>query len=171
MQIEILWDLPLKNTEIDDIDRRILGVLMTYGRKSFREISEQIHLSPNATAERVARLQERGIITGFRAQVSMEAMGFCLHAFVDVKLQPRANIEAFEQALHKIDVVQDAVSLTGSFDARLRVACRDTAHLGQLIELLRSVPGVQETSSTVICRYLDLTGQIGGGGKASHISK
>lgn len=160
----------MSSAAIDDIDRRILGVLLTYGRKSFRELGEQIHLSPNATAERVARLQERGIIIGFRAQVSMEAMGFGLHAFVDVKLQPGANIEAFEQALHNIDVVQDAVSLTGSFDARLRVACRDTAHLGQLIELLRSVLGVQETSSTVICRSLDLTGRIGRAVTASHMS-
>jgi Lrp/AsnC family leucine-responsive transcriptional regulator len=160
----------LRSTAIDDIDRKILGVLLTNGRKSFRELGAQINLSPNATAERVARLQERGIIIGFRAQVSMEAMGFSLHAFVDVKLQPGASMEAFEQALHKIDMVRDGVSLTGSFDARLRVACRDTTHLGQLIELLRSVAGVQETSSTVICRSLDVTGRVSHVGKASRRS-
>lgn len=160
----------MRSTAIDDIDRRILGVLLTYGRTSFRELGEQINLSPNATAERVARLQERGIITGFRAQVSMEAMGFGLHAFVDVKLQPSTSMAVFEQALHNIDTVQDAVSLTGSFDARLRVACRDTAHLGQLIELLRSTAGVQETSCTVICGSLDVNGRVGRVGKASRKS-
>lgn len=148
----------MRSFAIDDIDRKILGVLLTYGRKSFRELGAQVNLSPNSTAERVARLQKRGVITGFKANVSMEAMGFGLHAFVDVKLQPGASTEAFEQTLQNIDVVHEAVSLTGSFDARLRVACRDTTHLGQLIELLRSVAGVQETSSTVICRSLDVRG-------------
>lgn len=161
----------MRNSAIDDIDRKILGVLLTYGRKSFRELGAQVNLSPNATAERVARLQERGIISGFQANVSMEALGFGLQVFVDVKLRPGTSMEAFEQAIQSIDVVHDAVSLTGSFDARLRVACRDTTHLGQVIELLRSVAGVQETSSTVICRSLDVTGRVGIVGKASHISK
>lgn len=160
----------MRSSVIDDIDRKILGVLLAYGRTSFRELGAQVNLSPNAAAERVARLQERGIITGFKADVSMESLGFGLHAFVDVKLQPGASMEAFEQALQNIDVVRDAVSLTGSFDARLRVACRDTTHLGQLIELLRSIAGVQETSSAVICRPLDVTGRVGCLGKTSHIS-
>lgn len=155
---------------IDNIDRKIIGVLVKYGRVSFRELGTQVNLSPNATAERVARLQERGIITGFKANVSMEAMGFGLHAFVDVKLQPGASMEAFERALQNIDVVLDAVSLTGAFDARLRVACKDTTQLGQLIELLRSVAGVQETSSTVICRSLDVTRRLDRLGKTSHVS-
>ncbi|MBD8879549.1 Lrp/AsnC family transcriptional regulator [Rhodanobacter sp. 7MK24] len=161
----------MRNHAIDGIDRKILSVLLTHGRTSFRELGVQVNLSPNATAERVARLQQRGIITGFQANVSMEAMGFGLHAFVDVKLQPGASMEAFEQVLQSIDVVHDAVSLTGSFDARLRVACRDTAHLGELIESLRSVAGVQETSSTVICRPLDVTSRVGKVGKASRTSK
>ena len=158
----------MRNYAIDGIDSKILGVLQAHGRTSFRELGAQVNLSPNATAERVARLQERGIITGFQANVSTEAMGFGLQVFVDVKLQPGASMEAFEQVLQSIDAVHDAVSLTGSFDARLRVACRDTAHLGELVELLRSVAGVQETSSSVICRSLDVMGRVG---KPSRISK
>ncbi|MBD8871821.1 Lrp/AsnC family transcriptional regulator [Rhodanobacter sp. DHB23] len=161
----------MRNHAIDGIDRKILGVLQADGRASFRELGAQVNLSPNATAERVARLQERGIITGFQANVSMEAMGFGLQVFIDVKLQPGASMEAFEQVLQSIDVVHDAVSLTGSFDARLRVACRDTAHLGELVELLRSGAGVQETSSSVICRSLDVTGRVGMAGKTAPAAK
>lgn len=84
-------------------------------------------------------------------------MGFGLQAFIDLKLQPGASMDTFEKALSRIDAVQDAASVTGLFDVRLRVACKDPAHLGQLIEKLRSAAGVQETSSTVICRSLQLT--------------
>lgn len=147
----------MKAVMVDDIDRRILGALRTQGRMSFRELGQLANLSPNATAERVARLQERGIITGFAARISPEAMGFALQAFIDLKLQPGASMAAFEKALSRIDAVEDAASVTGLFDVRLRVACKDPAHLGQLIEQLRSVAGVQETSSTVICRSLQLS--------------
>ncbi|MDR3447500.1 Lrp/AsnC family transcriptional regulator [Dyella sp.] len=142
---------------MDDIDRRIVGALRVQGRISFRELGRLANLSPNATAERVARLQERGVITGFTAQISPEAIGLALQAFIDLKLKPGASMDAFERALSRIDAVEDAASVTGLFDVRLRVACKDPAHLGQLIELLRSVTGVQETSSTVICRSLQLT--------------
>jgi Lrp/AsnC family transcriptional regulator, leucine-responsive regulatory protein len=149
----------MRNTTIDDIDRKILGVLRTQGRISFRELGSLVNLSANATAERVTRMQQRGIITGFNAQMSPEAMGLGLQAFIDLKLQSGASMEVFEKALSHIDAVQDAASLTGPFDVRLRVACKDTAHFGQLIEQLRSVSGVQETSSTVICRPLRIAGR------------
>ncbi|HUA80187.1 MAG TPA: Lrp/AsnC family transcriptional regulator [Dyella sp.] len=147
----------MKSAVVDDIDRKILGALRTQGRISFRELGVLASLSPNATAERVARLRERGVITGFTAQISPEAMGLALQAFIDLKLLPGASMETFEKALCRIDAVQDAASVTGLFDVRLRVACKDPEHLGQLIEKLRSVAGVQETSSTVICRSLHLT--------------
>jgi Lrp/AsnC family transcriptional regulator, leucine-responsive regulatory protein len=147
----------MKSPAIDDIDRKILGALRARGRMSFRELGSLANLSPNATAERVERLQQRGIITGFTAQISPEAMGLGLQAYIDLKLQPGVSMENVEKALWRIEAVQEAASLTGLFDVRLRVACKDPAHLGQLIEQLRSVTGVQETSSTVICRSLQVT--------------
>lgn len=147
----------MQSAALDDIDRKILGTLRAQGRISFRELGSLANLSPNATAERVARLQQRGIITGFTAQISPEAMGLALQAYIDLKLQPGVSMETFEKALCHITAVQEAASLTGLFDVRLRVACKDPVHLGQLIEQLRSVKGVQETSSTVICRSLHIT--------------
>jgi Lrp/AsnC family transcriptional regulator, leucine-responsive regulatory protein len=147
----------VKNAAIDELDRRILSALQAQGRMSFRDLGSLVNLSPNATAERVARLQERGVITGFTARLSPEAMGFGFQAFIDLKLRPGVSMETFEQALCHIDVVQEAASLTGEFDVRLRVACKDPVHLGQLVEQLRSVTGVQETNSTVICRALNVT--------------
>jgi DNA-binding Lrp family transcriptional regulator len=65
-------------------------------------------------------------------------------------------MESFETALRKVQGVREATVLTGAFDARLRVDCADPAHLGFLIEELRTRTGVQETSSTVICRSLNI---------------
>ena len=65
-------------------------------------------------------------------------------------------MEAFEKALRKVKGVREATVLTGAFDARLRVDRVDPFHLGLLIEELRTKTGVEETSSTVICRSLEI---------------
>jgi Lrp/AsnC family leucine-responsive transcriptional regulator len=141
---------------LDDRDRIILSILLKEGRASFKEMAARIALSPNAAAERVNRLLEDGIIRGFSATVDPGALGFGLQAFIDIKLQPGVSMETFEKALRKVSGVREATVLTGSFDARVRVDCVDPAHLAHLIEELRTRAGVQETSSTVICRSLSL---------------
>lgn len=57
------------------------------------------------------------------------------------------------------DGIEEAVSLTGAFDVRLSVVCRDSNHLGELIERLRAQGGVEETSATVIVRRPNLKGR------------
>lgn len=149
--------LPLS---LDDLDRVILRTLSGHGRASFKELGAKVDLSPNAVAVRVSRLQKAGVIRGFGAAVDPRAFGLALEAYIDVKLQPGVSMENFETALKKVQGVREATVLTGAFDARLRVDCADPAHLGFLIEELRTRTGVQETSSTVICRSLNL--QAGG---------
>jgi Lrp/AsnC family leucine-responsive transcriptional regulator len=148
----------MRNDTLDEIDRKILGILEVDGRISFRDLGLVVNLSSNATAERVERMRQRGVITGFSARISTDALGLPLHAFVDLKLQPGTSMEAFEEALSSIELVREAMSLTGAFDVRIRVACKDTPHLGQIIEQLRAVPGIQETNSSMICRPLKIVG-------------
>ena len=144
------------NSALDASDRTILSKLQGNGRISFRDLAKAVNLSANATAERVRRLEALGIIRGYTVQVSLSALGFPLQAFVDVKLQKGVSMEAFEKALRGVKGVQEAASVTGQFDARIRVVCRDPDDLGFLIEEIRAKTGAQETSSTVICRELIL---------------
>src|SRR5436305_14144001 len=74
---------------VDEIDRRILGELMTDGRVSFAELGRRVNLSPPAVAERVQRLERAGVITGYRAELDPRALGYQLTAIVRVKPAPR----------------------------------------------------------------------------------
>lgn len=145
-----------ENAALDERDLTILTALSANSRMSYRDLAALIHLSPNATAERVQRLQTQGVIQRFSIEISPSALGLHLQAFVDVKLQRGISMEAFEKSLRKISGVRGATSLTGAFDARLRIECRDPEQLGLLIEQIRRETGVQETSSTVICRELKI---------------
>jgi Lrp/AsnC family leucine-responsive transcriptional regulator len=158
--VRLSREKPLQNGKtaetvaLDACDMRILSALSQNSRISYRNLARIAALSANATAERVHRLQSIGVILGFSTEISPAAMGLGLQAFIDVKLQHGTSMEVFERALGKIPGVREATSVTGSFDARLRVDCKDPAQLGALIEQLRRQTGVQETSSTVICRDL-----------------
>jgi Lrp/AsnC family leucine-responsive transcriptional regulator len=144
------------NVVLDDADRAILGALSRNARISYRELAEVAHLSANASAERVRRLQDLGVLRGFVADIDPSSLGLLLQAFIDVKLQKGTTMDRFERAVSKIAGVQEAVSITGAFDARLRVVCEDPRQLGELIEQIRVQTGAQETSSAVITRELRL---------------
>jgi Lrp/AsnC family leucine-responsive transcriptional regulator len=137
---------------LDDIDREILSQLSRDGRISFRELGEHVSLSANATAERVRRLQESGVIAGFRAVVDPAAAGRRLVALVDVRLGSPAESERFEQLIDSLDTVTDAAHLTGRFDYQLRAACVDTAGLDDLIRALKTDGGVVETDTRIVLR-------------------
>lgn len=137
---------------MDEFDRKIIGELSADGRMSFRDLGKRIHLSPNATAERVRRLQGAGVIRGFRAEIDAARLGFTVEAYIDVKMHRRATAQSFEASIRKISGIVSAAILTGEFDFRVRVACRDQSDLVRVIETLRIQAGVQETSSALICR-------------------
>jgi Lrp/AsnC family transcriptional regulator, leucine-responsive regulatory protein len=143
-----------KNAAMDDIDRKILRALRADGRVSFRDLSQHVYLSANATAERVRRLQSTGVIRGVHASLDTVLLGLSVEAYIDVRLQPGTSAQSFEAAVMKLPGVVSMAILTGSFDVRLRVACKDQTDLVRLIETLRARSGAQETNSAVICREI-----------------
>ncbi|MEV5714306.1 Lrp/AsnC family transcriptional regulator [Amycolatopsis mediterranei] len=70
---------------LDDVDWRLLDLLQADGRLSFKELGRRINLSAPAVAERVRRLEETGVITGYRAQVDARRAGRPLQAFVEMR--------------------------------------------------------------------------------------
>jgi len=139
-----------ENSEIDGIDREIIRELLAHARKSFRDLGLKVHLSPNATAERVRRLVEAGIISGFHAEVDRTKLGQSLQAYIDIRLKPGTSAQTFQMSAAKLTGILSMASMTGALDFRLRVACKDQEDLVGLIESLRSKAGVQETNTSII---------------------
>jgi len=139
-----------KTSEIDAVDRKIILELGLNARISFRELGKRVSLSSNATAERVRRLLEAGVLRGFHADVDRTKLGQSLQAYVDVKLRPETSANGFQVAAMKVPGILSMATTTGPLDLRLRVACRDQSDLVRLIEAIRSKAGVQETNTSVI---------------------
>ena len=137
---------------LDEVDREIVGLLVRNARMSFRELGERVSLSANATAERVRRLCDAGVIAGFQAVVDPGAAGRTLVALVDVRLEGPAEVDRFERLIESLEEVTDAFHVTGRFDYQLRVACRDVSALDALLGTLKRKGGVQESDTRLALR-------------------
>jgi Lrp/AsnC family leucine-responsive transcriptional regulator len=144
--------MTVESSAIDAIDREILAALMRNARTSYRELGELVSLSANATAERVRRLREAGVIAGFRAIVDPAAAGRTLLALIDIRIDGPGDAERFERLVESLDSITDAAHVTGRFDYQLRVACRDTNDLDLLIRTLKAKGGAAESNTRIILR-------------------
>jgi Lrp/AsnC family leucine-responsive transcriptional regulator len=139
---------------MDDIDRRIIGILQEDGRISLTDLSDQVSLSLSATGERMRRLRSRGVIAGFTVLVDSEIVGRPIQALVDVRLPPDNTSSAVDDVLITLPAVVDAVHLTGPFDVQLRVAAEDVAELDRLLAFLKDELGVHETNTRLVLRTM-----------------
>jgi Lrp/AsnC family transcriptional regulator, leucine-responsive regulatory protein len=121
---------------------------------SYRELGERVSLSANATAERVRRLSEAGVIAGFTAIIDPAAAGRTLVALVDVRLAGPADAGGFEQLVESLDEVTDVSHVTGRFDYAVRLVCRDLVNLDALIGALKTRGGVIETDTRLALRTI-----------------
>ena len=143
---------------MDRTDHAILNRLAHDGRASFRDLAEEVHLSPNAVAERFRRLLADGTISHIRATLNPAAFGRTVEAVIEVKLQAETPAAEFETSLRHLPQVVSAMLMTGSFDYAVRVACIDRDDLVGVAEALRQKAGVRETYTRLLLREVRLGG-------------
>ncbi len=137
---------------MDSTDSEILKLLRADGRLSWRDLGAAVGLSANAAADRVRRMRRVGVITGFAALVDPAAGGRRLEALVGVVLGPGTDSDEFAVAAAALEPVTEVLHLAGAPDYQLRVACRDTAELDQLLRALRLRLGAADTETKIVLR-------------------
>ncbi|MCW2999585.1 MAG: hypothetical protein JWN65_3134 [Solirubrobacterales bacterium] len=142
----------MKTTTLDETDYRIINALVRNGRASYSSLGEEVGLSPHGAADRVRRLREAGVITGFTASVDLETVGRALDAVIDVRLTPDTTPQDFEQRVAKLHAVRELAFVTGRFDYQLRVACLDADDLDRTVRALRQTAGAAQTETRIVMR-------------------
>jgi Lrp/AsnC family transcriptional regulator, leucine-responsive regulatory protein len=152
---------------LDEIDHQIIKLLRENGRAPFASIGAEVGLSPHGTADRVRRLERRGVITGFTATVDPGSVGRSLDAIIDVRLMPNTDPEGFERHVSKLPAVRELVFLTGRFDYQLRVACRDADELDETVRAVRRDGGAAQTETRIVMRSATYEREVGARRSAS----
>ncbi|ONG47645.1 AsnC family transcriptional regulator [Pseudoroseomonas deserti] len=135
---------------MDVIDRNILVALQDNGAAGLAELAKVAGLSVSATAERVKRLEERGTIRGWRADLDPGAIGCPLLAFVFVSLRPGPEENSFRIAMRAAEPVLECHHVTGAWSFLLKIRLPDLAALERFVaDFVRAQPGV-ERSETIL---------------------
>lgn len=136
---------------LDEIDAKVLESLQAQGRISWAELGEVLGLSPPAAAERVRKLEARGLIRGYTALLDSFSLGFTLTAFVAISLERPEHRQQFLKLIEKLSEVQECHHAAGDYDYLLKVRCRDVRDLEQFItERLKGLKGIVQTRTTII---------------------
>jgi Lrp/AsnC family transcriptional regulator, leucine-responsive regulatory protein len=134
----ILRDMPANRRQnaantIDDANRRLLAELQRDARLSFAELGRRVGLSSPAVAERLGRLEEAGVITGYRAEVDPRAVGFTLGVVMRIRPAPRELRKVAELAQRTPEVVE-CHRITGEDCYFMKAYVRDVEHLEEVID-------------------------------------
>jgi len=135
-----------EDREIDPVNVRLLGELQADARLSVAELGRRVGLSAPAVAERLQRLQDDGVITGFRTDVDPRALGYALSVVLRVRPAPRQLAEVAEVARESSEIVE-CHRITGEDCFFMKLHVRDVDHLEEVID--RFVPYGQTTTSIV----------------------
>lgn len=147
----------VRPADLDEVDRRILGVLQGDARIPNSALAAAVGIAPSTCHGRVRRLLDLGVIRGFYADIDPAAVGLPLRAMISVSLKSnaRGKIRSFIQQIRRRRHVLDIYFLAGTDDFLLHVAARDTEDLRAfVIDNLNADSDVSGTQTSLIFEHL-----------------
>ena len=133
----------------DTIDYKLCELLQTRGRASQLELAQAVKLSQPAVAERLRKLEEQGIISGYTAVVNAKKLGKDITAFIGVFTNHPRYHESFVRSVTAIDEVLECHRVAGTDSYLLKIKTANTSSLDSLIARIRSINGVERTQTTI----------------------
>lgn len=138
---------------VDATDARLLLALAAGPRASVLALAEQLDLSRNTVAARLAGLEERGVLRTLERRVDPAALGYPLAAHVTVRVVQR-RLAQVAAALEQVPEVLEVLGVSGSDDLLVHVVARDADDLYRVAGQLLDTDGVERTSTALVMRRL-----------------
>lgn len=136
--------------EFDAIDRAILELLQDNCKQPMAAIGQKVGLSAPSVLERVHKLEETGVITGYRAEVDANRLGKDVTAYIGVATDVPRAIGTLERGISSIDDVLECHHVTGAYTFMIKVKVENTRALEGLIDQVRGFEGVIRTETLVV---------------------
>ena len=135
---------------IDDIDAKILEVLQKKGRTKRNDLAESVGLSLPAVSERLRKLEEHGIITGYYAKLDSQKLGKDITAFIFVTVDSSKHYAQFLEHAREQDDILECHAITGEGTHLLKVRTANTASLERLLSRIQAWGGVVSTRTNLV---------------------
>lgn len=135
---------------IDEIDAKILDLLQDHGRMKRNRIADIVGLSVPSVSERMRKLEDRGVLTGYHAVVNAKRLHIDITAFIRVMVDGSEKYPSFVDKATSMDEVIEVHSITGEGSHILKVRTTNTTTLEQLLGQIQAWPGVHGTSTSIV---------------------
>jgi len=135
---------------IDEIDAKILEILQKNGRTKRNDLAEAVGLSLPAVSERLRKMEEGGIITGFHATIDPKKLGKDIMAFIFVAIDSSKHFNQFIEHVGSLDEVLECHAITGEASHLLKIRTADTASLEKLLGRIQAWSGVVSTKTNLV---------------------
>ncbi|CAN5360838.1 Lrp/AsnC ligand binding domain-containing protein [soil metagenome] len=139
-----------QNLEIDKLDLEILSLLMNDAQIPYTEIAKKVFVSGGTVHVRVKKLTDLGIIKGSQINIEPERLGYGLTAFIGIFLNKSSMYDSVVSGLKNIPEVVGCNYTTGTYSMFVKILCRDTNHLKQVLhDKLQQIEGINRTETLI----------------------
>lgn len=135
---------------MDEIDTTILDILQTHGRTRRNDLAEKVGMSLPSVSERLRKLEDGGVITGYTAVVDHKKLGKDITAFIMVSTDSSKHYHSFVDHAHSADEILECHAITGEGSHLLKIRTENTSSLEQLLARIQSWTGVTGTRTLLV---------------------
>jgi Lrp/AsnC family transcriptional regulator for asnA, asnC and gidA len=135
--------------KVDDIDKKILDVLIDNTRTPFTDIAKKLNVSAGTVHVRVKKMEEAGIIQGSSLSVDYHKLGYIFTAYIGIYLEKTSQTSFVLSRIKEIPYVTVAHITTGKFNIFCKIRAQNTEHAKKIIFELDDIDGVLRTESMI----------------------
>ncbi len=138
------------NLKIDNVDLKILEILMHDAKKPYTEVAKKAFVSGGNVHVRMSQMEEAGIVEKVTLKVNYAKLGYDITAFIGIFLQKSALYEQVMAALKEIREVVSVHYTTGNYSMFVKIHCKDTNHLKEVLhDKIQQIEGIERTETMI----------------------
>ena len=139
-----------KNYEIDNVELKILNILMEDAKIPYTEVAKRVFVSGGTVHVRMKKLEEMGIVTGTTLKMDYSKLGFDVTCFMGIYLLKSSLYDSVVNNLKEIPEIVKVHYTTGNYNIFIKIHCKDTRHLKDVLhDKIQKVEGIERTETFI----------------------
>ena len=139
-----------KNYDIDNVDLKILALLTEDAKMPYTEVAKRVFVSGGTVHVRMRKMEEIGIVNGTTLKMDYSKMGYDITAFLGIYLEKSSLYDAVIKRLYNIPEVVKIHYTTGNYNVFIKLHCKDTNHLKDVLhDKIQQIEGIERTETII----------------------
>jgi len=139
-----------RNFEIDNTDLKILEILMQDAKRPYTEVAKKVNVSQGTVHVRMNKMEEAGILEKTTLRINYAKLGYDITAFIGIYLEKSALYDMVLSKLRGIPEITSIHYTTGNYSMFVKIHCRDTNHLKEVLhDKMQQVEGIERTETMI----------------------